>query len=57
MIYGWIRKYRVEHNKMNVKTEDTLQETNKRLLKENALLCKEKEILNKAFVCFARETL
>jgi transposase len=55
-MYGWVSKYRMEHDTTEQKDE-TLTQINKRLLKENALLRKEKEILKKATAYFAKETL
>jgi transposase len=55
-MYGWVRKYRIEHDTIEQKDE-TLAQINKRLLKENARLRKEREILKKATAYFAKETL
>lgn len=62
-LYGWLKKYKQEHNLSNepsniskTKTE-SLEEENRRLRKELANVKKDKEILKKAAAYFAKEAL
>jgi len=59
-LYGWLRDYKIKHNleDSQIKTKksislESIEEENKRLHKENALLKKEREIL----AYFAKETM
>ena len=57
-LYGWVNRYKKEHNLIEEHHNANSLETElKRLKKENALLKKEREILKKATAYFAKETL
>jgi len=58
-LYGWVERYKKEHNLIDKsdKDSDGLEAEIKRLRKENALLKKEREILKKATAYFAKDTL
>jgi len=64
-LYSWIRAYKKSHNihtddrrtTQKVSSKETLEEENKRLRKELAIVKQEREILKKATAYFAKETL
>jgi transposase len=52
----WVRKYRVEHlGEPRAAGTETLEEENKRLKRELAILKQERDLLNKAAAYFAKE--
>ena len=55
----WVKEYKEKHNinPSNELKKETLEEENKRLRKELALVKQEREILKKAAAYFAKETL
>jgi transposase len=55
----WVNEYKEKHNinPSNELKKETLEEENKRLRKELALVKQEREILKKAAAYFAKETL
>ena len=55
----WVNEYKVKHNlkPLNEVKNESLEEENKRLRKELALVKQEREILKKAAAYFAKETL
>ncbi len=55
----WVNEYKEKHNinPSNGLKKETLEEENKRLRKELALVKQEREILKKAAAYFAKETL
>ena len=63
--YSWIRAYKKANNihtddrrtTQKVSSKETLEEENKRLRKELAIVKQEREILKKATAYFAKETL
>jgi len=64
-LYSWIREYKKAHNIhtddrrtiQKTSSKETLEEENKRLRKELAIVKQEREILKKATAYFAKETL
>ena len=58
-LHLWVNEYKQKHNlkPLNEVKNETLEEENKRLRKELAILKQEKEILKKAAAYFAKETL
>ncbi len=55
----WVNEYKIKNNlkPSNEVKNETLEEENKRLRKELAILKQEKDILKKAAAYFAKETL
>jgi transposase len=64
-LYSWLREYKRVHNiqtddrrtTQKASSKETLEEENKRLRKELAIVKQEREILKKAAAYFAKETL
>ena len=62
-LYGWLRDYKIKHNLeeaergKKVTAIKNIEEENRRLRKEIAILKKEEEILKKAAAYFAKETM
>ena len=64
-LYSWLREYKKVNNIdtddrrtiQKISTKETLEEENKRLRKELAIVKQEREILKKATAYFAKETL
>lgn len=61
-LYSWIRAYKKSNNiptqiKKETTSKESLEDENKRLKKELAVLKQEREILKKAAAYFAKETL
>jgi len=64
-LYSWLREYKKVNNIdtddrrtiQKTSTKETLEEENKRLRKELAIVKQEREILKKATAYFAKETL
>ncbi|PLY04680.1 MAG: hypothetical protein C0625_15930 [Arcobacter sp.] len=64
-LYSWLREYKKAHNihtddrrtTQKTSSKETLEEENRRLRKELAIVKQEREILKKATAYFAKETL
>lgn len=53
----WVKQYRENMHRSEPKSPETLEEENRRLRRELALLRQEREILKKAAAYFAKEQL